>query len=160
MNLDYKLFKNLKTCLLSPGFGLSTYSDFRMALKNGLGKCSLYVLWANGWKHQNMAYSFSRQRKPWYGEGIVRLANRVVVWRQSEVSVDFWISVYSRMATFRINVFKKKVIKLLTLFSVVLVTWINLRKKEEPFLSHTWLPVKFAQERWTFFQWFAAVFSP
>ena len=60
-----------------------------MTLENGFGKLSLFVLSANGWKDQNMVSSFSRQRKPLYGEGIVRLANRVVVWRQSEVSVDF-----------------------------------------------------------------------
>ena len=60
-----------------------------MTLKNGFGKCSLFVLSANGWKDQNMDSSFSRQRKPLYGEGIVRLANRVAVWRQSEVSIDF-----------------------------------------------------------------------
>ena len=40
-------------------------SDFRMTLKIGFGKCSLFVLWANGWKDQNMASSFSRQRKPY-----------------------------------------------------------------------------------------------
>ena len=61
-----------------------------MTLKNGFDKCSLFVFSANGWKDQNMDSSFSRQRKPLYGEGIVRLANRVEVWRQSEVSVDFW----------------------------------------------------------------------
>jgi len=33
-------------------------------LKNSFGKCSLFVLSANGWKDQNMASSFSRQRKP------------------------------------------------------------------------------------------------
>ena len=60
-----------------------------MTLKNGFGKCSLFVLSANGWKDQNMDSSFSHQRKPLYGEGIVRLANRVAVWRQSEVSIDF-----------------------------------------------------------------------
>ena len=60
-----------------------------MTLKNGFGKGSLFVLSANGWKDQNMDSSFSRQRKPLYGEGIVRLANRVAVWRQSEVSIDF-----------------------------------------------------------------------
>ena len=60
-----------------------------MTLKNGFGKFSLFVLSANGWKDQNMDSSFSRQRKPLYGEGIVRLANRVAVWRQSEVSIDF-----------------------------------------------------------------------
>ena len=36
-----------------------------------------------------MASSFPRQRKPYYGEGIVLLANRVAVWLQSEVSIDF-----------------------------------------------------------------------
>ena len=36
-----------------------------------------------------MDSSFSRQRKPSYGDGIVQLANRVAVWRQREVSVDF-----------------------------------------------------------------------
>ena len=60
-----------------------------MTLKNGFGKGSLFVLSANGWKDQNMDSSFSRQRKPLYGEGIVWLANRVAVWRQSEVSIDF-----------------------------------------------------------------------
>ena len=39
-------------------------SDFRMTLKNGFGKCLLFVLSANGRKDQNMASSFSRQRKP------------------------------------------------------------------------------------------------
>ena len=39
-------------------------SDFRMTLKNGFGKCSLFILSTNGWKDQNMAFSFSRQRKP------------------------------------------------------------------------------------------------
>ena len=29
-------------------------------------------------------------KNPWYGEGIVRFANPVAVWRQSEVSFDFW----------------------------------------------------------------------
>ena len=52
-------------------------------------KCSLFVLSANGWKDYNMDSSFSRQRKPLYEEGIVRLANRVVVWLESEVSIDF-----------------------------------------------------------------------
>ena len=59
-----------------------------MILKNGFGKCSLFVLSANGWKDQNMTSSFSRHKKAEYGEGIVRLANRVAVWRQSEVSID------------------------------------------------------------------------
>ena len=40
-----------------------------MTLKNDFGKCSLFVLSASGWKDQNMASSFSRQRKPKYGEG-------------------------------------------------------------------------------------------
>ena len=35
-----------------------------MTLENGFGKCSLFVLSANGLKDQNMASSFSRQRKP------------------------------------------------------------------------------------------------
>ena len=60
-----------------------------MTLKNGFGKCSLFVLSANEWKDQNMASSFSRQRKTYYGELTVRLANRVAVWRQSEVKDDF-----------------------------------------------------------------------
>ena len=59
-----------------------------MTLKNGFGKFSLFVLSANGWKDQNMDSSFSRQRKPLYGEGIVRLANRVAGRRQSIVSID------------------------------------------------------------------------
>ena len=60
-----------------------------MTLKNGFGKCSLFVLSADGRKDQIMDSLFSCQRKPSYGEGIVRLANRVVVWRQSQVSFDF-----------------------------------------------------------------------
>ena len=40
-------------------------SEFRMTLKIGFGKCSLFVLSVNGWKDQNMASSFSRQRKPY-----------------------------------------------------------------------------------------------
>ena len=63
----------------------SLWSDFCITLKNGFGKCSLFVLSANGWKDQNMDSSFSRQIKPYYGLRIVRLANRVAVWRQSEV---------------------------------------------------------------------------
>ena len=50
-----------------------------MTLKNGFGKCSLFVLSASGGKDQNMASSFSRQRKPKYLESIVRLANRVAL---------------------------------------------------------------------------------
>ena len=42
-----------------------------MILKNGVGKCSLFVLSASGRKDQNMDSSFSPQSKPWYGEGIV-----------------------------------------------------------------------------------------
>ena len=49
-----------------------------MTLKNGFGKCLLFVLSANSLKGQNMDSSFSHQRKP-YGEGIVRLANHVAV---------------------------------------------------------------------------------
>ena len=62
--------------------------NFRMTLKYGFGKCWLFLLSANGWKDQNINSSFSPQRKPWYGEGIVRLANRVAVLRQSDVSDD------------------------------------------------------------------------
>ena len=43
---------------------ISNQSDFRMTMKNVLGKCSSFVLSANGWKDQNMDSSFSRQRKP------------------------------------------------------------------------------------------------
>ena len=57
-----------------------------MTFKNGFGKCSLIVLSANGRKDQLMASSFSRQRKPRYGEDVVRLDNKR---RQSEVSIDF-----------------------------------------------------------------------
>ena len=60
-----------------------------MNLKNGFGKYSLFVLSANGWEDQNMDSSFSRQKNNLYGEGILGLANCVVVWRQSEVSIDF-----------------------------------------------------------------------
>ena len=35
-----------------------------MTLKNGFGKCSLFVLSVNGWKDQNMDSSFSRQENP------------------------------------------------------------------------------------------------
>ena len=35
-----------------------------MTLKNGFGKCSLFVLSANGWKDQNMASSFSPKENP------------------------------------------------------------------------------------------------
>ena len=35
-----------------------------MTLENGFRKCSLFVLSANGWKDQNMASSFSRQKNP------------------------------------------------------------------------------------------------
>ena len=44
---------------------------------------------ANGWKDQKMDFSFSSQRKPLFWESIVRLASRVAVWRESEVSIDF-----------------------------------------------------------------------
>ena len=37
----------------------------------------VFFLLVNGLKDQNMDSSFSLQRKPLYGEGIVRLANRV-----------------------------------------------------------------------------------
>ena len=37
---------------------------FSYNLENGFGKCSLFVLLANGWKDQNMASSFSRQENP------------------------------------------------------------------------------------------------
>ena len=48
-----------------------------MTLKNGFGKCSLFGLLASRGKDQNVDSSFSRQRKALYGEGIVRLANRL-----------------------------------------------------------------------------------
>ena len=35
-----------------------------MTLKKGFGKCSFFVSSANGFKDQNMASSFSRQRNP------------------------------------------------------------------------------------------------
>ena len=60
-----------------------------MTLKHGFVKCLLLVLSDSGWKDQNIDSSFSRQRKPWYGEGIVWLASRVAVWRQSEVSISW-----------------------------------------------------------------------
>ena len=50
-----------------------------MTLKNGFGKCLLFVLSANKLKDQSMDSLFSYQRKPYYGKGIVRLANRVAV---------------------------------------------------------------------------------
>ena len=63
-----------------------------MTFKNGFGKCLLFVLSANGWKDQDMDSSFSRPKKPQYGEGIVQMTNSVTVtavWCQSEVSIDF-----------------------------------------------------------------------
>ena len=63
-------------------------TDFFMTLKNGFGKCYLFLLSANEWEDQNMASSLFRKRKPQYGKGIVRLANCVAVWGKSEVSVD------------------------------------------------------------------------
>ena len=75
-----------------------------MTLKNGFGKCLLFVLSANGWKDQNMDSSSSRP-KAQYGEGIVQLANRVAVtavWCQSEVSIDFWK--FSGMKFFHLSV--------------------------------------------------------
>ena len=39
-------------------------SDFRMTLKYGFRKCSLFVLSANEWKDQNMDSSFSLQENP------------------------------------------------------------------------------------------------
>ena len=41
-----------------------------------------------GEKIKSMDSSFSRHRKPYYGEGIVRLANRVAVLHQRNVSDD------------------------------------------------------------------------
>ena len=35
-----------------------------MTSKNGIGKCLLFVLSANGWKDQNHAFSFSRRENP------------------------------------------------------------------------------------------------
>ena len=35
-----------------------------MTMKNSLGKCSLFVLSANGWKDQDMASSFSPRPPP------------------------------------------------------------------------------------------------
>ena len=57
-----------------------------MTLKNSFGKCSLFVLSASGSKDQNRDFP---PKKTLYGEGIVRLANRVAARRQSEVSIDF-----------------------------------------------------------------------
>ena len=37
----------------------------------------------------NWTLRFPAKENPNFWEGIVRLANRVVVWRQSEVSIDF-----------------------------------------------------------------------
>ena len=51
-----------------------------VSVSQGGGGPSLFVLSANyERKDQNMASSFSRQRKSQYGEGIVRLANRVAL---------------------------------------------------------------------------------
>ena len=40
-------------------------------------------------KIKTWSFRFPAKENPLYREGIVRLANRVAVWRQSEVSVDF-----------------------------------------------------------------------
>ena len=45
-------------------------SNFRMTLKYGFGKCSLFVLSANGWKDQNMDSSFSAEEKPETGKAL------------------------------------------------------------------------------------------
>ena len=50
-----------------------------MTLKSGFGECLLFVLSANERRDQNRDSSFSRQRKPLYGNGIVQLPNRVSV---------------------------------------------------------------------------------
>ena len=70
--------------------GISLSSDFRMTLKNGFGECLLFLLSANERRDQNRDSSFSGQRKPLYGNGIVQLPNRVAVWCQIEVLIDFW----------------------------------------------------------------------
>ena len=41
-----------------------------MTLKKGFGKCSFFVSSANGWKDQNMASLFSRQRNPNMEKGL------------------------------------------------------------------------------------------
>ena len=64
-------------------------SDFRMTLKNGFRKCSLFVLSANEWKDQNMDSSFFLQENPNMEKALFDWQNRVAVWRQSEVSIDF-----------------------------------------------------------------------
>ena len=50
-----------------------------MTLKNGFGECLLFLLSANERGDQNRDSSFSGQRKPLYGNGIVQLPNRVAV---------------------------------------------------------------------------------
>ena len=48
--------------LRNPNLSTSLLERFSYDLENGFGKCSLFVLSANGWKDQNMASSFSRRR--------------------------------------------------------------------------------------------------
>ena len=63
-----------------------------MTLKNGFSKCSLCVLSVNGWKDQDMASSRVFPPKKtviWRRHCSTGQCNRVAVWRQSEVSIDF-----------------------------------------------------------------------
>ena len=74
----------LKSC-----FQVSEWERFSYDLEKWFRSVFVIVSSPNGWKDQNIDSSFSRQRKPSHGEGIVGLANRVAVWRKSEVSIDF-----------------------------------------------------------------------
>ena len=62
-----------------------SYSDFRMTLKNGLVKCSLFVLSANGTKHGFFVFP---PKKPLIWRRHCSIDQSVAVWRQSEVSID------------------------------------------------------------------------
>ena len=58
-----------------------------MTLKNGFGKCSLFVLSANGWKDQNMDSSlFPAKENPHMEKALFDW--QLAVWRQNELSFD------------------------------------------------------------------------
>ena len=62
-----------------------------MTLKNGFVKCSLFVLFYQPVDEKIKIWLFVfPPKKTLYGEDIVWLTNRVAVWRQSEVSIDFY----------------------------------------------------------------------
>ena len=59
-----------------------------MTLKNGFSNCSLFVLSANGWKDQNMAFSFSRQKKT-NMEKALAIGQSCCSWLQYDVKAKY-----------------------------------------------------------------------